>query len=293
MYTGLSNFTNLALALSALWKRNMVEQAAVAGLFNVMTSAKAAERNRGTGSMKLVPEYNGSIEYDEFDELDLSTYTHKHYVKGVRIPVTLIEDEEYNLINQMVQEHAMSFARTRAYHMVSVFNNAFSSTYTGPDGKALCATNHSSGTKPYFNNKGTSALSHDAVVATREAMRGWKDENGHILLLNPDTIIVPVGLEAEADEIVNSVQRSDNANNAINANRRLGYIVEPLLSDSNNWFVVDSLMARTYLKWYDRVAPSFTEDPTSDYNLEMKMRGRMRYSFGWDTHVWVYGHEVA
>lgn len=292
-YNGFENFTNLALALSALWKRMLVEVAAVAPLFDVQPSSKAAERNRGTGSMKLVPEYNGAIEYDDFEALDLATYVHKHYVKGLRIPVTLIEDEEYGLINEMVREHGMAFARTRAQHAVSVFNNAFSSSYLGPDGKALCATNHSSGAKPSFNNKGTTALTHDAVVATRALMRQWKDANGHVLLVQPDVLVVPVGLEAAADEIVNSVQRSDNANNAINTNRRLRYIVEPLLADSNNWFLVDSALSRMYLKWYDRIAPKFAEDPTSNFSVEMRMRGRMRYSFGWNTHTFIYGHEVA
>src|SRR5690606_7826027 len=118
---------------------------------------------------------------------------------------------------------------TIAHHQVSVFNNAFSSSKLGPDGKPLCATNHSGGAKPGFNNKGTSALTHDNVVATRSTMRKWKDESEQVLLVQPDVLIVPVELEAKADEVVNSVQRSDNANNAINTNRNLTYIVEPLL----------------------------------------------------------------
>lgn len=292
MYNGLSNFTNLALGLSAVWTRSLVEQAAVAPLFDRQVSTRAAERNRGLGSLTLVPEYNGAIEYDDFKELDLATYVHKHYAKGLRIPITLVEDGEYNIIQDMVREHAAGFSRTRAYHMASVFNNAFAGV-TGPDGKVLCATNHSSGAKPSYNNKGTSALTHDNVVATRELMRQWKDASGNILLVNPDLLVVPVGLEAEADEIVNSVQRSDNANNAINTNRSLGYVVEPLLSDANNWFLVDSQMAGMYLNWFWRVRPEYAEDPTGNYNLGMSMRGYMRFSFGWDTHTWIYGHEVA
>lgn len=291
-YNGWSNFTNLALSLSALWERELVEMAQVAPLFNRQSSSRAVERNRGLSSIGLVPKYNGSIEYEDMDELDLATYVHEHYVKGLRVPRTLIEDEEYNLIQRMVREHAQSFARTRAYHMASVFNNAFSGVL-GPDGKTLCATNHSTGAKPSFNNRGTSPLTHDNVIATIETMMQWKDEKGLVLMAMPDTLVVPVGLRAEAIEITQSVLRSDNANNAVNAAAGLGVIVEPLLTDSNNWFLVDSRASRTYLNWYDRIAPEFREDPTGDFDIEMRMRGRMRYSFGWDTHTWIYGHIVA
>jgi hypothetical protein len=288
------DYTALAVALSALWERNVINQAAVAALFNPQDSIDAIERTKGVSRMSLVPKYNGTIEYDDFDPLDLASYIHDEYVKGLFIQRSLLDDAKYNLINSMVTEHAATFGRTTAYHMVSVFNNAFSSSYPGPDGKPLCATNHSSGSKPpSFNNLGTSPLSHDALVSTRQLMRKYKDEKGNVMLVNPDTLIVPVDLESAADEIVNSVQRSDNANNATNTNRRMSVVVEPLLTDSNNWFVVDSGLSRQYLRWFWRVRPEFAESPDSDYNLGMRMRGYMRYSFGWDTHVWCYGHQVT
>lgn len=286
-------FTNLAVALTALWERKVINNAAVAPLFKVGDSAQAVERTKGLGKMGLVPEYNGSVEYEELDPLDLSTYTHKEYARGIRIARKLVDDAEYGLIESMTLENAEGFSRTQSNHMASVFVNAFSSSFLGPDGKSLCATNHSSGTKPSFNNKGTSALTHDNVVTTRQLMRKFKDEKGNVISINPDTLVVPVELESSADEIVNSVQRSDNANNAINANRKLSYIVEPLLTDANNWFMVDSVLSQLYLRWFWRIRPEFLADPKSDFDLEMRMRGYMRYAFGWDTHIWVYGHEVA
>ncbi len=286
-------FTNLAVALTALWERSVINDAAVAQLFKEADSMGAVERTKGLGKMGLVPKYNGSIEYEDADPLDLSTYTHEEYARGIKIPRKLVDDAEYGLIESLTTENAMGFSRTMSTHMVSVFNNAFSSSYLGPDGKALCATNHSSGTKPSFNNKGTSAMTHDNVVAARQLMRRFKDEKGNQILVRPDTVVVPIELEAASDEIVNSVNRSDNANNAINNNRKLNVIVEPLLSDTNNWFLVDSQLAKQYLRWFWRVRPEFKEDPKSDYDLEMRMRGYMRYSFGWDTHIWIYGNEVA
>lgn len=292
-YANFQDFTNLGLTLSAIWDREVVVSAAVAALFNQQDSGRAAERTKGVGRRGTVPEYNGAIEYADMDPLDRATYQHKEYVDGIVIPRKLIDDDEMNVIGDLVREHADGYTRTIAVHMASVFNNAFSSSYTGPDGKALCATNHSSGTKPSFNNKGTSALTHDNLVTARATMRQWKDEGGNVLVVNPDTLIVPVGLEATAEEIVQSTLRSDNANNATNTNRRIGLVVEPLLTDTNNWFLVDSNQARRYLRWFWRARPEYNTDPASDFNLGMRMRGYMRYSFGWDVHTWIYGNEVA
>lgn len=292
-YNDYSAFTNLALVLSALWQREVINTAQVARLFNEQTSTQAAERTKGLGAMGLVPKYNGKLEYETTDPLDLATYTHGEYGNAINIPRALIDDANYGVIQRLVREHAMAYTRTIAHYQASVFNNAFAATALGPDGKALCATNHSSGAKPSFNNKGTSALAHDAVVTTRQLMRKWKDEAGNVMLVDPDILVVPVELEAKADEIVNSVQRSDNANNAINTNRRLGYVTEPLLTDTNNWFMVDSRLAGLYLNWFWRVRPEYAEDPTGNYNLGMNMRGYMRFAYGWDTHTWIYGHEVA
>lgn len=290
---GFQDFTSLAVALTAIWKRSVVSSAAVAELFNVKSSSRPIERTKGLGNLGLVPKYNGTIEYDDPDPLDLASYRHDEYARGIRIKRALLDDAEYGLIQSITEENAAGFSRTVANQMASVFVNAFSSSYTGPDGKALCATNHSSGTKPSFNNKGASALTHDSVVTTRQLMRKWKDEAGNVIMSNPNVLVVPIELEATADEVVNSVQRNDNANNAINANRGLRYIVEPLLTDTNNWFLTDSTLAQQYLRWWWRVSPEFKVDPKSDFDLELRMRGYMRQSFGWDTHIWVYGHEVA
>lgn len=290
-YANNTQYTNLGLMLSALWQREVVNASAVAGLYSVLTSSRAVERSQGLGQFGEVPEYNGTIEYAEPTDEDLTTYTHKEYALGLSIPRKLIDDDEYGRMTTMVQQHALAFTRTQATHMSSVFVNAFSSSYLGGDGKALCAARNSG--KQVLTNKGTSALTHDNVVSTRQAMRQFKDNQGNVLMVMPDTLIVPVALEAVADEIVNSAGRSDNANNAVNSNRAMSYIVDPFLTDTNDWFLVDSQLARQYLKWFWRVLPEFTTDPASDFNLGMKMRGYMRYSFGWDATQWIYGHQVS
>jgi len=73
----------------------------------------------------------------------------------------------------------------------------------------------------------------------------------------------------------------------------LKVVVDPYLSDANNWFMIDSVMARQHLLWFNRVLPEIALDPASDFNLVANYRGYMRYSFGWDDARWIFGHAVT
>jgi hypothetical protein len=291
-YGSLKDLTNLSLMLTAIWERELVTESVLDPLYNVQTSERAVERTQGMDDFGLIVPYNGSIEYDEIDLGDRKEFEHVEYARGLVIPRKLVDDDEYNAIATILTKRAQAFSRTVTYHKSAVFNKAFATTYTTSDGKALCDSTRTSG-KAVLGNKGTTALSHDAVVSTRRLMRQFKDANGLVVMNNPDTLVVPVALEGAAIEIVQSAGRSDNANNATNSNRGLNLIVDPLLDDSNNWFMVDSVQARNSLWWWWRVQPEFVIDPTSEYELGLKTRGYMRYSFGADNHTWIYGHEVA
>lgn len=264
-------------------------------LYNVQTSTRAVERNLGIGGFGDVPKFTGTLNYDSFEQLYRADYTHEEYALGMAIERKLLDDDEYNVINQRAQMMGLSFDRSIEINAVSVFANAFSSTALGPDGKALCATDH-----PYSpsdattqSNKGTSALTHDSLISAKQAMMRFKDSRGKALPIVPDTLLVPVELEETARVIVGSQLRSGVANNDINVNNRYNIVTSHYLSDTNNWFLIDSRMAKMYLNWYWRSMPEFVEDPTSDFNLVLKYRGYMRYSFGWDHWNWIYGSEVA
>jgi hypothetical protein len=120
-----------------------------------------------------------------------------------------------------------------------------------------------------------------------------KNSKGLVIRSTPDTLIVPTNLEDKGEEIVDSQLRSDTANNTGNTARKLKLVVEPLLDDTNNWFMVDSKRSKRHLWWFWLTKPEFKVHPASDFDLEFKTRGYMAYSFGSDDHTWIYGHEVA
>lgn len=266
-------------------------------LYNVQTSSKAAEHNLGIGGFGDWVEYKGRIDYDGNERGFQTNYVHTEFVRGFKVERKLVDDDLYNIINPQPRGLALAAMRKREKDAASVFNNAFSSSYVGGDAVALCSASHpySPSNATVQSNKGTTALSVDSVDTTRRLMRSYKDDRGELVPVNPDTILIPPALERTAWEIINTPLQPYTANNTanFNASKLNRVIVWDYLTDTNNWFLVDSMMAGMYLNWYDRVPMEFAMDPTSDFSLEARFRGYMRYSYGWDDWRWIYGHEVA
>ena len=237
------------------------------------------------------------MEYDQFEKGFQTNYTHIEFIDGFKVARSLVDDDLYNVINPMPRGLAMAGMRKREKDAASVFNNAFSASYVGGDSVALCSASHpySPSNATVQGNAGTTALSYDAVEATRKLMRAYKDDRGELVPISPDTLVVPPGLEETAWTVFNTVNKPGTANNDGNFVRsKLNkVIVWDYLSDTNNWFMIDSMLAKMYLNWYDRVPMEFAMDPTSDFSLEARFRGYMRYSYGWDDWRWIYGHNVT
>lgn len=277
-----------------------------AQFFGVFSSGSSVEYSHGIGGYGLVPEYDsadaegnpGAIEYDSFNPLYETTFTHKEYALGTSIRRKLWDDGRTGLIQRRARSLGHSFATTLATHASSVFSNAFSASYLGGDGIALCADDHPNrpnDTGTEFDNKGTSALSYAAIISTLNAGKRLKDDRDNPFPVFYDTLLIPIELESTAIEILKAAALPGSADNDANALLASGLrvVVDPYLTDTNNWFMIDSKSSRDNLLWYWRVRPEFALDPSSDYNLVANYRGYMRYSFGWDDWRWVYGHEVA
>ena len=265
-------------------------------LFNVIPSTKANEHFLGAGGFNDWEEYKGAIEYDNNDQLYKTTLTHKTYVKGFKVEAELVEDEQYNEINTRPKGLALSAFRTREKHAASIFNNAFSASYVGGDSIRLCNASHplSPTNATVHSNAGSSALTYDSLVATRRLMREYVDDRGELVAMNPDVLMVPAELEETANSIVKTMNKVDVADYHDNfvQSKINRVVVWDYLTDAESWFLIDSNLAKMYLLWIDRTDLSFAMDPTSDFRMEARYRGRMRYSYGWSDWRWVYGHSV-
>lgn len=264
-------------------------------LFGVETSNKAVEYDLGIGGTGDLAEFDGTIVYDDFKQQYRTSYTHKEWVKGMKIERKLVDDDLYSIINKRPQQLALVAKRTQEKHGSSVFNAAFNtSVFSGGDGLALCSTAHTFlGTSTTVGNSGTTAISATAVEATRLLMRQYTDETDNLTVGRGDTLIVPPQLEEAAWEVVNASGKLDTADNNPNFNKGKYRIISwDYLSDSNNWFMADSKMMKMYLKWFNRIPTEFNKDKDFDTYLS-KWSVYTRYSYGFSDWSWIYGHNVA
>lgn len=289
--------TNLTVALRAVFIdqfQALTGTSLLNTIFRVQDSGRAVERNQGMGGFGNVNEYNGDIEFDAYEMLYRADYTHKEYAKGMAIERKLWDDDEYGVMATRAERLGLAFDRTIEVHAASVFANAFNAANPGPDAVPLCSASHPNSPTDagVQSNTGVLPLTHDNVITTKQAMRRFKDSRGNVMNVMPDTILVPIEIEDAANVVVDSQARSGTANNDANVNRRYRVVTASYLTDTNNWFLIDSRLARQFLNWFWRIHPEFKEDPTSDFNLVLKFRGYQRYVFGWDHWCWIYGHNV-
>ena len=264
-------------------------------LFNMQTTDKPFEKDQSIGTMGDFPKFEGTVEYDRPYEGYTVTYEFPEFAKGFKIERKLYDDDMYNIINKQPAGLAISAARRRESDAASIFNNAFSGSYTGGDSKALCATDHPSKAPGQSDrsNKGTSALSHASLQTAKNAMRGTVDDRGGKISVVPDTLVVPVALEETAWELIESAGKINTAENNPNIHHgKYKLIVWDYLTNDNNWFLIDSRYSRLFLNWFDRVPLEFAMEEEFD-TLVAKYRGYMRYDAGFSDWVWIYGSEPA
>lgn len=264
-------------------------------LYGIETSNKATEYDLGIGGVGDLNEFDGTIAYDSFKQEYRTSYTHKEWVKGIKIERKLVDDDLYSIINKRPQQLALVTKRTMEKHASSIFNNAFTtSIFTGGDSQALCASGHTyQSTATTVSNSGSTALSATAVEATRLLMRQFTDETDNLMIAQGDTILVPPNLEETAFEITNASGKLDTGDNNPNFNKgKYKVIVWDYLTDTNNWFMIDSRMAKMYLKWFQRVGTEFNKDKDFDTYIA-KWSVYTRYSYGFSGWSWIYGSNVA
>jgi hypothetical protein len=268
----------------------------IAPLFNVISINKGADyRVSGIGGLSDVDDFDGTISYDSPSQLYDKTITFPEKAKGIKVERKLYDDDLYGIMDQRPRGLAAAVARTRLKSEVSIFNNAFTSA-DGGDAVALCSSSH-----PYSpddpttqDNSGTSALSAVSVEATRRiGANQIFNDRGELALVNYDTLLVPVNLEETGYEIINSSGKVDTAENNVNFHKgKYMMITCPRLSDSNNWFFIDSRLAKQFLYWVDRIKPEFAYDRDFD-TLVAKWSVYMRYGTGFADWRWCYGQNVA
>jgi hypothetical protein len=278
-------------------------QSMIPVLYDVESTDRAAEYDvsySGVGNMRR---FTGSAIKDTMAEEYKTTFEFPEYMNSIDIPRKTYDDAREKSVFNMTTEFALGAARTKEAHAAEIFNYAFSASDTyssgdstaGPDGKALCATDHPSTADGAYSgcNKGTDALSAKSVESTRILVKGITDGRGNKVYANMDMLLVPLGLEEIAWEIINSKGKVDTADNNRNFHQgRYKLAVWDELTDSTAWFGIDSDRMKRHLAWFNRVnLENYKKFDPDLQTLTFGVYGRWGAGFnGWR---WVYGHQPA
>src|SRR5690554_6774653 len=103
-------------------------------VYGIHNSTLSQETVTGIGATGLMQEWQGQVYYDDVNPLWNKTYVHKKYSLGLKIDRDLWDDAQHPEIKDRIQRVTLSVHRSRQIHAHSIFNNAFNSSYPGPDG---------------------------------------------------------------------------------------------------------------------------------------------------------------
>lgn len=262
-------------------------------VFNVLTSSRDSEKDSATTAFGKLQETSelGALDYEDPLKMYSTTYTHLKYTKGFKVSQELVEDDQHNVISQMPKALAKSVVYTTEYWGASVFNNAFSTSYTSyGDGNPLCSTSHErvDGGTAQSNASSTEIVLSEANLETgRLALESALNDKGEIVNFKADRLIVPVDLRKTAMILTESSLRPGTANNDVNIYEGVFQVIPwRYITTSTYWFLQDS--RNHLLQWFWRIRPEFKSDFNFDADAAL-YKVRVRFSYGWSDWRGVWG----
>jgi hypothetical protein len=272
-------------------------------IFSIEDSSKAFEEEvliMGFGSAPTKSEGQGVV-FDNSSESYTARYTHDTIALAFALTEEAVEDNLYDSLGKRYTKAlARSMANTKEVKGANVLNNAFSTSFTGGDGKPLIATDHPLAGGGTAANRATSMadLNETSLEDALIDISTFTDDRGLTISVNASKIVVPPQLVFVADRILNSTLRSGTSDNDINAIKNTGvlpggYTVNHYLNDPDAWFCLTSVSDQGEgLKMFQRTGMETNMEP--DFSTgNIRYKARERYSFGWSNWRGMYGSQGA
>lgn len=267
-----------------------------ASIFETDTSTRSFEEDHSITTLGLIQEkaVGRGVTYDTTYNGWTKRYTHLTYGLGFSVAREMLEDDLYGKMKKMPKALGRSTRHTLEIIGANVLNRAFSGSYLGGDGKALCASDH-----PLFAAGSTfsnmpSIASDLSITSYEQALidiqMNWYDDRGLKIAAKPQKLIIHPSEWFTAEMILKSAQLPDTNDNNINPAKGTmpgGYVTMHWLTDPNAWFVKTDIP--NGLTWFWRRRPEFTQD--NDFDSEnAKYKVTFRASCGWTDPRCIYGN---
>lgn len=271
-------------------------------LYNVINSKRARELHILKGTFGRMVAWDGTVNYEDPKLGYEITYRANKFSNGLQVDADTYDDEEYDSIKNDVTELLESIHDTLQYDAASVFNNAFSSTYTGPDSVSLCNAAHKIVSASDTNQSNTDTLDMTVANVDKVITRAneWNNDKGNQMCVQMNMIISGNYWRETGKKIVGSELEPFQANNDKNVIKQLmdgdnlKYLCVPRIT-GKKWFMVSTTLMKggKGLNWVMRKDPRKLERD-SDFDAEvLKWKTVGRWTYGWDTWFWCYGNNPA
>ena len=239
------------------------ELAGLEAITTTTTSDGASETYNWLGDVPAVKEWLGDKRLGDLED-ETYSITNKDFYTGITVDRNAIADEQINGI----PERIAFMARAMAFHKWEMISDLLinATTDLAYDGSAFFA-NRTSPNDNLLAGSGTTLAQIKADINTaRVAMMKFTDPNtSRVLHLMGDTIYCPPDIESQFRELVQSgtptnTQGSFNVEGGWIRN----VIVDPRLTDADDWYLLASGYPLKPFIFQDREAPSVVLDRSEE-----------------------------
>lgn len=273
-------------------------------LFAISASKQFGEMSGGLTSMadwEPVGE-NGTYPVVDFEETFRKLIINETWKSSFSISRELVDDATFTDLRSRPQNFIQSYYRTREKFGAALYGSAIAGNKTvqvgkktfdvsGADGQPLFSKTHPSKTRKNATqtNLYSDEFSASALGALETAMQNVTDDNGEVLDITPDTILIPNDYKLKNDifAAIGADKDPATSNNAYNyLFGRWNVIVWPYLNKyvtagAHPWVLLDSRYMKDHgaAPWYNRVELDIKSsiDEGNDAN---KWRGYARWGAG-------------
>ena len=267
-----------------------------AEIFDTETSDRAFEEEvmlTGFGQAPVKGE-GAAVEFDSSNESFTARYTHETIALAFAITEEAVEDNLYDrLSSRYTRALARSMSNTKQVKAAAVLNNAFNTSFTFGDGKALIVTDHPTvGGGDLSNKLATDAdLNETSLEQSLIDIAAFIDDRGLKIALQGRKLIIPSALQFVAERLMASNLRPGTADNDVNAMKNMGmlpdgYVVNHYLTDTDAFFIKTD--APNGFKHFERSPVKTSMEGDFDTG-NVRYKARERYSFGVSDPRCVFG----
>jgi len=237
------------------------QQSSLPLMFTMNKSKHYAEKITGMTSMSgFIPVgEGGAYPKDEMQEGFSKSLEHETFKDQFVITREMVEDGTLMNLNNKPAAFVKGYYRTREQFGAAILAGAIggasvkfrnkSFNCTGADGKAFFATDHPAKVKGAAqSNKFAGSFTKDNLNKAECAMQNFKDDNGNILGVAPNTIIIPndASLKDAVFSVIGADKDPSTANNGFNYQfGRWNVVINPYLNQylatgTTPWILCDS-----------------------------------------------------